>query len=335
MATEIMSLCDITIVSGDDSLTLPLMSIGAKGVISVASNLIPSEIKSMVRLALEDDFKEAAKIHRRLFQFIRSLFLDGNPVGIKYAMKVAGLDSGELRLPLWEAGEATKKLIEQHVQKAGDCKCGIAASRIAGIRSHMTHLCVAIFVSDLARAQRDIALAAEMGADLVELRIDEFTGHEQVKALIRQSTLPCIVTCRPVWEGGRCELPEGDRLAVLEAASMENPAYIDVELKAYRQFTVIGESNERVPREKRPGMIVSSHDFSDRPARLNNILAEMAASAGDVNKIVWFARTIRDNLEAFEIQHRMIRPTIALCMGEAGLISRVLAKKFGAFLTFA
>ena len=199
----------------------------------------------------------------------------------------------------------------------------------------MTHLCVAIFVSDLAQAQRDIALASEMGADVVELRVDELVGHEQVKALVRQSTLPCIVTCRPVWEGGRCELPEGDRLAVLEAASMENPAYIDVELKAYRQFTVIGETNKKVPRDKRPGMIISFHDFSGRPARLNNILTEMAASAGDVNKIVWTARTIRDNIEAFEIQNRMVRPTIALCMGEAGLISRVLAKKFGAFLTFA
>jgi len=119
MASEIMSLCDITVVSGDDSLTLPLMSIGAKGVISVASNLIPAEIKSMTRAALNGDFKKAAEVHHRLFAFIRSLFLDGNPAGIKYAMKVAGLDSGELRLPLWEAGDATKKLIEQQVKNLG------------------------------------------------------------------------------------------------------------------------------------------------------------------------------------------------------------------------
>jgi len=119
MASEIMSLCDITVVSGDDSLTLPLMSIGAKGVISVASNLIPSEIKSLTKSALNGDFKKAAEVHHRLFGFIRSLFLDGNPAGIKYAMKVAGLDSGELRLPLWEASDATKKLIEQNVRKLG------------------------------------------------------------------------------------------------------------------------------------------------------------------------------------------------------------------------
>src|SRR3954463_12286002 len=67
IATEIMSLCDITVVSGDDSLTLPLMSIGGKGVISVASNLLPSQVKQMTKLALAGNFAEAATIHRKLF----------------------------------------------------------------------------------------------------------------------------------------------------------------------------------------------------------------------------------------------------------------------------
>lgn len=119
MASEIMSLCDITVVSGDDSLTLPLMAIGARGVVSVASNIVPSEIKALTQAALHGDFKKAATIHLQLFPFIRSLFLDGNPVGIKYAMKLAGLDTGELRLPLWEASEATQKAIQQQLGKLG------------------------------------------------------------------------------------------------------------------------------------------------------------------------------------------------------------------------
>lgn len=119
LASEIMSLCDITVLSGDDSLTLPLMSIGAKGVVSVASNLVPSEIKAITSAALAGDFKKAAEAHHRLFPFIRSLFLDGNPVGIKYAMKLAGLDTGELRLPLWEANDATKRAIEEQMRKIG------------------------------------------------------------------------------------------------------------------------------------------------------------------------------------------------------------------------
>jgi 4-hydroxy-tetrahydrodipicolinate synthase len=117
MSVEIASLCDIVIVSGDDSLTVPIMSVGGKGVISVVSNLIPGQIKNLVKLCLANQYDQAAALLHKLFPLIRSMFLDGNPVGIKYAMKVAGLDSGELRLPLWEASEATKKLIEQCVRE--------------------------------------------------------------------------------------------------------------------------------------------------------------------------------------------------------------------------
>jgi 4-hydroxy-tetrahydrodipicolinate synthase len=116
-ASEIMTLCDLPILSGDDSLTLPLMSIGGKGVISVASNLLPDQVKSMVKLAQEGDFTDASEIHRRLFPLIKSLFLDGNPAGIKYAMKLSGRDTGELRLPLWEASEATQQLIARHMKE--------------------------------------------------------------------------------------------------------------------------------------------------------------------------------------------------------------------------
>jgi 4-hydroxy-tetrahydrodipicolinate synthase len=117
IASEIRSLCDLTILSGDDSLTLPLMAIGATGVISVASNLVPQQIKLMTTLAAGGNFGEAATIHHKLFPLIKSLFADGNPVGVKYAMKVAGMDSGELRLPLWEASDATKRTIEALVAK--------------------------------------------------------------------------------------------------------------------------------------------------------------------------------------------------------------------------
>jgi 4-hydroxy-tetrahydrodipicolinate synthase len=116
MASEIASLCDITILSGDDALTVPLMSIGAKGVISVISNLLPAEMKSLTAAALSGDFKKAAAVHHRLFPLIRSLFIDGNPVGIKHAMSTVGRDTGELRLPLCEASESTKSLIESLVR---------------------------------------------------------------------------------------------------------------------------------------------------------------------------------------------------------------------------
>ena len=117
ITSEIRAACDITVLSGDDSLTVPLMSLGATGVISVLSNLIPAEIKSITAAALKSDFKEAARVHHRYFPLMRAMFLDGNPAGIKHAMKVAGLDSGELRLPLWEASDATKRQIEGLMNK--------------------------------------------------------------------------------------------------------------------------------------------------------------------------------------------------------------------------
>jgi 4-hydroxy-tetrahydrodipicolinate synthase len=124
IASEIASLCDITIMSGDDSLTVPIMSIGGTGVISVLSNVIPAQIKTLTRLCLAGDYSGAAALQKKLFPMMRVMFLDGNPVGIKHAMRVAGMDSGELRLPLWEASEGTKQQIEQCMKEAGVSSAG-------------------------------------------------------------------------------------------------------------------------------------------------------------------------------------------------------------------
>ena len=117
LASEIMSLCDIAVISGDDSLTLPLMSIGGTGVISVLSNLLPDKVSEMVKKFAKGDALAAAQIHHDVFPLVKTLFLDGNPVGIKHAMKLAGLDTGELRLPLVEATDATKQAIAAQTKK--------------------------------------------------------------------------------------------------------------------------------------------------------------------------------------------------------------------------
>jgi 3-dehydroquinate dehydratase/shikimate dehydrogenase len=200
----------------------------------------------------------------------------------------------------------------------------------------MTYLCVAIFVRDETQARRDIALAAEAGADMVELRVDDLPDVEAISRLIADGGLPAIVTLRPTWEGGRSELPEQQRLQTLADIADRRPGFVDLELVAARNVgdslaSLVGET----PRGDRPGLILSSHDFAGRPTKLLNIVAELNESPADVAKIVWTARTVRDNLEAFEFLRHRAKPTIAICMGEAGLISRVLAKKFGAFLSFA
>lgn len=208
----------------------------------------------------------------------------------------------------------------------------------------MTRLCVSIHVETLPQALRDALSAAEGGADLVELRIDLLQDPEEVRRLVRECPLPCIVTCRPTSEGGLCDLSDQERIPLLEAAALEGASYIDIELASYQRsanlrqkvhFNAGSPLDMTAPREKRSGLIVSAHDFASRPVRLHNLIEEMNVSGGDVNKIAWQARTIRENVEAFELLQARLKPTIALCMGEAGLLSRVLAPKFGAFLTFA
>jgi 4-hydroxy-tetrahydrodipicolinate synthase len=94
---------DITVLSGDDSLTLPFMSVGAEGVISVASNLYVREISQMVRLARADDFAKASKLHRRLYPMFKAIFIESNPSPMKFALVRAGIiKDAEVRLPLSE-----------------------------------------------------------------------------------------------------------------------------------------------------------------------------------------------------------------------------------------
>lgn len=108
IASEIASLCDITILSGDDSLTLPLMSIGGKGVISVLSNLIPDRVKALTQAAHTGDYTTARKLHVQLFPLFKGMFVETNPIPIKTAMAMVGRDTGELRLPMCELTEANR-----------------------------------------------------------------------------------------------------------------------------------------------------------------------------------------------------------------------------------
>jgi 4-hydroxy-tetrahydrodipicolinate synthase len=94
---------DLVVISGDDSLTLPFMAVGAEGAISVASNLLPRELVKLTHLALAGDYHRAARLHRRLYPLFKALFIETNPVPIKTALGVAGrIGSPEVRLPLCE-----------------------------------------------------------------------------------------------------------------------------------------------------------------------------------------------------------------------------------------
>ena len=99
------------ILSGDDSMTLPFISAGGVGVISVASNLIPDRVCALVNAALHGQFEEARRLHRTLYPLFKDLFLEPNPVPIKHALALAGRMSAEVRLPLCEmSGENAARL---------------------------------------------------------------------------------------------------------------------------------------------------------------------------------------------------------------------------------
>ena len=102
-ASQIMEKCDITVLSGDDGLPLPLLSIGAKGVVSVAANIVPQKMADMVRLFLDGDIESARKIHYELLDLNKNLFIETNPIPVKIAAHLMGLiKKCEFRLPLCE-----------------------------------------------------------------------------------------------------------------------------------------------------------------------------------------------------------------------------------------
>ena len=104
--SQIKDRCDITILSGDDGLTIPMMAVGATGIISVASNVIPAELSKMVKFALDGDFKSAGAMHKKYYRFFTDLFIESNPIPVKAALEIIGKGKAEYRLPLCELSAA-------------------------------------------------------------------------------------------------------------------------------------------------------------------------------------------------------------------------------------
>jgi 4-hydroxy-tetrahydrodipicolinate synthase len=104
-----------SVLSGDDSLTFPMMALGAEGVISVTANAFPKPFSKMVNLCLKGEYEEARKIHFSLYELMEALFEDGNPAGIKAALDSMGILSNNLRLPLTKANKATQNKISNLV----------------------------------------------------------------------------------------------------------------------------------------------------------------------------------------------------------------------------
>jgi len=114
----ILANSDITVLSGDDSLTVPMMSLGASGVISTTANLLPKDFSRMVNFALEGNFKSSGDLHLKMFPVMKALFIESNPVPLKTAMAHAGIIPGEyFREPLKKIGEKNREFLNKVIDE--------------------------------------------------------------------------------------------------------------------------------------------------------------------------------------------------------------------------
>jgi 4-hydroxy-tetrahydrodipicolinate synthase len=121
-ASEIRQRCGIALLSGDDSLTPSFAAVGARGVVSVVSNLVPARVAELCRLLAGNDFRAALEVHMALLPLSKGLLsIDVNPVPVKCALAALGLDTGAVRLPLAAANAAAAQRIRELVAGAGIC----------------------------------------------------------------------------------------------------------------------------------------------------------------------------------------------------------------------
>jgi 4-hydroxy-tetrahydrodipicolinate synthase len=119
-ASQILALTDLTVLSGDDSLTLPLMAIGGRGVVSVVGNIIPRDVKSLITAFRAGDLAAAQQWHHKLFPLCRDMLgLATNPIPLKAAMQMLGRDTGELRLPMTALDSAQMSALKKTLGQYG------------------------------------------------------------------------------------------------------------------------------------------------------------------------------------------------------------------------
>jgi 3-dehydroquinate dehydratase/shikimate dehydrogenase len=225
--------------------------------------------------------------------------------------------------------------------------------------SKKTLLAVPLTRSEPALSEQ-VAAAVRAGAEVIELRVDLIRDHGAVEALLRAPhAVPFVLTVRLADEGGAWEGDEAERIALLERLGRCGPEYIDVELAAWErsadlrrriaalcglQSSEARHEGTETRRHEEAGhakylnaLILSHHDLTGTSLELRGVFDRLEASQAAVLKAVFTARDALDACRVLAELRRVAtrRRVIALAMGEAGLPTRVLAKKFGAALTFA
>ncbi|MBN1973513.1 MAG: type I 3-dehydroquinate dehydratase [Sedimentisphaerales bacterium] len=208
----------------------------------------------------------------------------------------------------------------------------------------MTYLTVPISAKDLNEAQEQIKAAIAAGAEMLEFRLDYLEGLsvEAARKLIgdykdtKLKQLPVIVTCRDARQGGMINYPVKLRIEVLTAAMLAGANCIDFE---YDNF-LITDRQEKIrlalSRNSKARLILSAHNFETRFSDIGKLYRAISLICpGTIPKLVYTANHINDCFDAFDLLHKTSGERIVFCMGNAGIISRILAKKLGSFVTFA
>ena len=208
----------------------------------------------------------------------------------------------------------------------------------------MTYLAVPIAAQNLNEARQQIKAAIAAGAEMLELRTDylENLSVDLVKKLIAETKsatsrgLPIIVTCRDEKQGGARTYPQQLRIDVLTSALKAGAEFIDFE---YENLLSV-ENQERIQKalsqNSKSRLILSAHNFEtkfDNIGKLHRDISTVCPAA--IAKLVYNANHINDCFEAFDLLANSSGDSIVFCMGDAGLISRIIAKKLNSFLTFA
>ncbi len=208
----------------------------------------------------------------------------------------------------------------------------------------MTYLTVPISASNLDGARHQIKMALAAGAEMLELRTDylENLTLDLVKDLIAltrnaaKQSVPLIVTCRDQKQGGVKPYPEQLRIDILTEAVRSGCDFIDCEYDNFLSATAQATLKQVLADNSNVRLILSVHNFKSRfedIGRLYQDIQKVCPTA--IPKLVYTANHINDCFDAFDLLHNISNDSIDFCMGEAGLISRILAKKLGSFLTFA
>jgi 3-dehydroquinate dehydratase/shikimate dehydrogenase len=165
----------------------------------------------------------------------------------------------------------------------------------------------------------------QQGAKLVELRLDYINGEVNLKRLLVERPSPVVITCRRERDGGKFTGSEEQRLMLLRSAIAEGVEYIDLE----------DDVAASIPRYGRTKRIISLHDYRKTPDDLEDIHARLVSLDADIVKFATTANQPHDNLRMLQLIRRSKVPTVAICMGDIGTPSRILAGRFGAPFTFA